>query len=109
RLQYIFGVDYLWNDIITVGYQLHHRELPSLHWNSFFTQYVLNDSWQFDLFAFIGINNDDVWLQPKATYRWKNAFVSFQYDVLDGSEERPGIFALYKDKDRFFTNIGYKF
>lgn len=109
RLQYIYGLDYTFSERWTVGYQLQYRDLPSLHWNSFFIQHAFNDFWQFDVFSFIGLNNDDVWYQPKVTYKWRDAFVSLQYDVITATSKRPGIFTPYQNKDRILTNIGYKF
>lgn len=109
RLQFIYGFDYTFNEEWTIGYQIQYRDLPTLHWNSFFVQHQFTKSLLFEFFGFMGGNNGDFWYQPKVTYVWGDAFLTVLFDGISASEKRPGIFTPYQDKDRYLVNLGYKF
>lgn len=109
RLQYIYGVDFSFVEDWTLGYQIQYRQLPSFYWSSVFIQHRLSENWTAEFFTFTGMNNLDLWIQPKLSYRQGGLLVSAQADLLDSDSGDPGIFGPYGKKDRFLTTVEYQF
>jgi hypothetical protein len=114
EVQSIVGADWTTRDQTTFGAQLHGEWTAgrTQEWASIMMgRKWLSDKVDTSVFAFRGLDNDDFWVQPKLTWNVNTRFsASLRVDLVGGAAAtEDGVFSAFRDQDRFFTWVSYRF
>lgn len=118
QFQGIIGVDYTTESGWTTGVQYHNEVWKDLtsdlmrdrlrHWLS--AQLIKNfadGDWETKLFLFRGLDNNDIWAQPRVTWHPTGASsLSAELDLVDGKGD--GYLERLRDEDRLWLRAAYK-
>lgn len=116
--QIILGTDYTSDSHLLLGFQYHWNRWQEgdLHSFSFRIIKDFGDNLQYhaESFLYKGINNQDVWIQPKLSWDINNSLtVSLRLDVFGGKIGKgtpsTGFIGPYRHKERLFLWLSYAF